>query len=131
MHDLLALGRGLLAERAIGALLRAPANPGEPPSSTPPMRSISFSHDMPKNSEQPTANSASSSSVAPLKPTGARGRAADDVAERAAGACGSARRQLVEAQRLERGARQQHEREAEDAERQRMVVARSGWPMRR
>ena len=34
-----------------------------------PMRSIRRSHDMPEKSDQPTANSASSSSVAPLKPT--------------------------------------------------------------
>ena len=37
-------------------------------SSQVPMRSISFSHDSPKNSDEPAANSVSSSSVAPLNP---------------------------------------------------------------
>jgi hypothetical protein len=32
------------------------------------MRSMSFSHDSPKNSDEPAANRASSKSVAPLKP---------------------------------------------------------------
>ena len=78
-----------------------------------PMRSITRSHEMPKNSERPTASSASSSSVAPLKPS-ARARAlADRVAERPAGRERQRHGELPEPDRLERGAREQHEPEAE------------------
>ena len=42
------------------------------PSMPAPMRSITFSHDIPNSSDHPTASSTSSSSVAPLKPSSAR-----------------------------------------------------------
>ena len=81
--------------------------------STPaPTRSISLSHDMPMNSDQPTANSAISSRVAPLKPSARDSAWPIAVAERAAGRVRQRRGQAIEAQRLERRTREQHQREA-------------------
>ena len=85
LDDLLALGRGLLADPAVDRLPRGACGCAATRLSRPaPMRSITRSHEMPNSSDSPTASSASSSSVAPLKPKRARRRAPEHVAERAA-----------------------------------------------
>ena len=80
------------------------------------MRSATLSHDTPKNSVQPTANSASSTSVAPLKPI-ARPRPRPTRSPIAPpGASGRLDRQPIDPDRFERRAGEQHQREPEHGE---------------
>jgi hypothetical protein len=77
---------------------------------------------MPNNSDKPTASNASSRSVAPLNPNARDGRAAQHVAKGAAGGARQRNAELDDAQRLERGAREHDQAEAQEAERKRMLV---------
>ena len=90
------------------------------------MRSMTRSHDMPKNSEEPTAKSASRSSVAPLKPRSCAQSPADHVAQRAAWRKRQRRRQFPQPHRFERGAGKKHQHEAQDAAGQRMIARALG-----
>ena len=87
----------------------------------PPMPSISFSHDRPEKSEKPTANNASRTSVAPLKPRN-RARPCPTTSPSAPpGANGRLAGSVVQPQGLDCGTRDEHEPEAENPERQRVV----------
>ena len=97
--------------------------------STPaPTRSIAFSHDTPKNSEQPDREQRDQQQRCAVEAERLREARADEIAQRPAGGLRQRHGQAVEAQRFERGAGQQHQPEAEDAKRQRMVGAGVGTP---
>ena len=122
--------RRLLADLAVDALARAAGATQATRRFEPaPMRSMTRSHEMPKSSDQPTANSASSSSVAPLKPSSRASLRADHVAERAARRHAATHGELVRsAAPRARRSRAGRGRSPAMRERQRMIGSRARGP---